>query len=99
MASNKTLIFPDWVKISRESEALDGSIANIMITPQQRAAAWKKLKLPIYAVHDYIKQIPKIMKVCYNIVGHHKRGELNCKFCKDVKANSIRLKDCPHSSS
>jgi hypothetical protein len=55
MANDKPVIFPDWKQIANLEETLDAANGNIMQEPQQRAIAWKRLKIPTYAVHDYLR--------------------------------------------
>ena len=55
MANDKPVIFPDWKQIANLEETLDAANGNIIQEPQQRAIAWKRLKIPTYAVHDYLR--------------------------------------------
>ena len=47
-----------------------------------RATKWRKLKLPGYAIHDYLRQLQLVFKACQYVVGHWQQGILHCNQCQ-----------------
>ncbi len=69
-AGEHEIKLPLWQDIANIDSTLDTQIGHQVITNQLRASKWKELKLPTYAIHDYLRQLQIIFKACQYVVGH-----------------------------